>query len=71
MKKQIVDVASQNDDFAVVRGGLEQGDIIIKHPTKEMKEGDPVQGDGVTAGSNNNGDTTPNKKVEEVNMDVN
>ncbi len=25
-----------------------------------MKEGDPVQGDGVTAGSNN-GDTTPNK----------
>ncbi len=35
-----------------------------------MKEGDPVQGDGVTAGSNN-GDTTPNKKVEEVTMDVN
>ncbi|HBF4537807.1 TPA: efflux RND transporter periplasmic adaptor subunit [Clostridioides difficile] len=70
LKKQIVDVASQNDDFAVVRGGLEQGDIIIKHPTKEMKEGDPVQGDGVTAGSNN-GDTTPNKKVEEVTMDVN
>ncbi len=70
LKKQIVDVASQNDDFAVVRGGLEQGDIVIKHPTKEMKEGNPVQGDGVTAGSNN-GDATPNKKVKEVTMDVN
>lgn len=42
LKKQTVDVASKNDEFAIIRSGLKENDNIIKFPTEDMKEGDPV-----------------------------
>lgn len=39
LKKQVVEIDSQTDEFAVVKSGLSENDIILKNPTKEMQEG--------------------------------
>jgi HlyD family secretion protein len=44
IKKQLVDVSTHTENSAVVRSGLEENDVIIKFPTEDMKEGDPVPG---------------------------
>ncbi|MDR0879245.1 MAG: efflux RND transporter periplasmic adaptor subunit [Clostridioides sp.] len=44
MKKQIVDVSSQNEETAIIRGGLQENDVIILAPTTDMKEGDAIPG---------------------------
>ncbi|MDR1773990.1 MAG: efflux RND transporter periplasmic adaptor subunit [Clostridioides sp.] len=43
MKKQFVEVVTQNDDFAVIREGLKEKDILIKNPTDDMREGDVIE----------------------------
>lgn len=44
LKKQLVDITTQTEESAIIRNGLEENDVIIKFPTEEMKEGDPVPG---------------------------
>ncbi|MBS5788281.1 MAG: efflux RND transporter periplasmic adaptor subunit [Clostridioides difficile] len=57
LKKQIVDVSTQTEDSAVVRSGLQENDIIIKFPTEDMKEGNPVPGlDGASGNTKDDGE---------------
>jgi len=42
LKKQKVEIQSKNNEFTVVKGGLDKQDIIIKYPSPEMSEGDLV-----------------------------
>ena len=39
LKKQIVEIDNKTEDFAVVKSGLSENDIILKNPTEEMQEG--------------------------------
>ena len=47
LKKQIVEIKSQNDEFTVVKGGLDKQDIIVRYPSDEMKEGDSISVDNL------------------------
>ena len=42
LKKQNVEIVSSNDEFAVIKSGLDKNDIIVKYPIGNMKEGDPI-----------------------------
>lgn len=42
LKKQKVEIQSQNDEFTVVKGGLDKKDVIIRYPSNEMNEGDAI-----------------------------
>lgn len=42
LKKQNVEIVSSNDEFAVIKSGLDKNDIIVKYPIDNMKEGDPI-----------------------------
>nr|WP_317333258.1 efflux RND transporter periplasmic adaptor subunit [uncultured Romboutsia sp.] len=42
LKKQKVEIQSQNDEFTVVKGGLDKQDVIIRYPSDEMNEGDAI-----------------------------
>ncbi len=42
LKKQKVEIQSQNDEFTVVKGGLDKQDVIIRYPSDEMNEGDTI-----------------------------
>lgn len=42
LKKQIVQIQSQNDEYTIVKGGLEKKDVILRYPSPEMKEGDNI-----------------------------
>lgn len=42
LKKQVIEISSENKEFAVVKSGLDKNDIIIRYPSEDMKEGDPV-----------------------------
>ncbi len=39
LKKQSVEIESRNEEFAVVKSGLKENDIILTTPTEEMEEG--------------------------------
>ena len=39
IKKQSVEIESRNEEFAVVKSGLKDNDIILTTPTEEMEEG--------------------------------
>ncbi|SCH75650.1 efflux RND transporter periplasmic adaptor subunit [Romboutsia sp. 1001713B170207_170306_H8] len=39
LKKQIIEIDSQTEEFAVVKSGLSENDVILKNPTEEMQEG--------------------------------
>lgn len=45
LKKQKVEIQSQNDEFTVVKGGLDKQDVIIRYPSNEMSEGDVISVD--------------------------
>lgn len=45
LRKIDVEVLSDNENYAVVAGNLNQDDIIVKNPTKNMKDGDPIPGE--------------------------
>ncbi|MEG0051574.1 MAG: HlyD family efflux transporter periplasmic adaptor subunit [Terrisporobacter sp.] len=47
LSKQSVEVENQTEDFAVLRSGLVQKDVIVTVPTDEMKEGDEVPVDSM------------------------
>ena len=42
LKKVNVEILSESDHYSIVSGDLNQDDVIVKNPTKTMKEGDPV-----------------------------
>lgn len=42
IKKQSVEISSENEEFTVVKAGLDKKDVIIRYPSEDMKEGDPV-----------------------------
>lgn len=42
LKKQKIEIQSKDNEFTVVKGGLDKLDIIIKQPSYEMNEGDFV-----------------------------
>lgn len=42
LKKQVVEIASSNDEFTVIKSGLDKNDIIVRYPQDNMKEGDPI-----------------------------
>ena len=42
LKKQNVEIVSSNDEFAVIKSGLDKNDVIVKYPIDNMKEGDPI-----------------------------
>ena len=41
-KKQKIEIQSQNDEFTVVKDGLDKQDIIIRYPSDKMNEGDAI-----------------------------
>ncbi|SEN68066.1 HlyD family secretion protein [Peptostreptococcus russellii] len=47
LKKVNVEILSESGQYAIVTGDLKQDDVIVKNPTKKMKDGDPIpqQGD--------------------------
>ncbi|HSQ90084.1 efflux RND transporter periplasmic adaptor subunit [Romboutsia sp.] len=47
LKKQVIEIASENEDFAVVKSGLDKNDVIIRYPSQDMKEGDPVNTENI------------------------
>ena len=48
LKKQIVEIQSQNDEFTVIKGGLDKKDIIVRYPSEQMSEGDLIPVDNLT-----------------------
>ena len=42
LKKQKIEIQSQNDEFTVVKDGLDKQDIIIRYPSYKMNEGDAI-----------------------------
>lgn len=42
LKKQKIEIQSKNNEFTVVKGGLDKQDVIIRYPSPEMNEGDAV-----------------------------
>lgn len=42
LRKINVEIISEEDNYSIVTGNLNQNDIIIKNPTLEMKDGDPI-----------------------------
>lgn len=45
LKKQTVEIESKNDEYTVIKSGLSPNDIILRYPTEDMKEGDPIYPD--------------------------
>ena len=48
LKKQIVEIYSENDEFTVIKGGLDKQDIIVRYPSEQMSEGDLIPVDNLT-----------------------
>ena len=48
LKKQIVEIYSENDEFTVIKGGLDKQDIIVRYPSEQMSEGDLISVDNLT-----------------------
>lgn len=49
LKKQKVEIQSQNEEFTVVKNGLDKQDVIIRYPSNEMNEGDAITVDTLTS----------------------
>ena len=47
LKKQIVEIHSETDEFTVIKGGLDKKDIIVRYPSEEMSEGDVIPVDNL------------------------
>ena len=48
LKKQIVEIHSETDEFTVIKGGLDKQDIIVRYPSEQMSEGDLIPVDNLT-----------------------
>lgn len=42
LKKQIVEIASTDEELTVIKSGLDKNDILVRYPLEDMKEGDPI-----------------------------
>lgn len=42
LKKQIVEIVSSNNEFTVIKSGLDKNDVIVIYPLDNMKEGDLI-----------------------------
>lgn len=42
LKKEVIQISSENAEFTVVSSGLDKNDIIIRYPDESMEEGAPV-----------------------------
>ena len=47
LKKQIVEIHSETDEFTVIKGGLDKQDIIVRYPSEQMSEGDLISVDNL------------------------
>ena len=45
LKKVNVEILSDSEDYSIVSGDLNENDIVVKNPTKTMKDGDPIPSD--------------------------
>nr|WP_314277962.1 HlyD family efflux transporter periplasmic adaptor subunit [uncultured Peptostreptococcus sp.] len=48
LRKVNVEILSDSEDYSMVSGDLNENDIIVKNPTKKMKDGDPFHYDSST-----------------------
>ena len=48
LKKQIVEIYSENEEFTIIKGGLDKQDIIVRYPSEQMSEGDLISVDNLT-----------------------
>ncbi len=46
LKKVNVEIVSESGQYAMVTGDLNQDDVVVKNPTKKMKDGDPIPNQG-------------------------
>lgn len=46
LKKVNVEILSETGQYSMVTGDLNQDDVVVKNPTKTMKDGDPVPDQG-------------------------
>ncbi|MEG2788640.1 MAG: efflux RND transporter periplasmic adaptor subunit [Romboutsia sp.] len=42
LKKQLVEIDSETEEFTVIKSGLDKNDILVRYPSPDMKEGDPL-----------------------------
>ena len=42
LKKRVIEIYDQNDEFTTVKSGLDKNISIVRYPSEEMNEGDPV-----------------------------
>lgn len=42
LKKRVIEINDQNDEFTTVKSGLDKNISIVRYPSEDMKEGDPV-----------------------------
>ena len=47
LKKQIVEIYSENEEFTIIKGGLDKQDIIVRYPSEQMSEGDLISVDNL------------------------
>ena len=45
LRKVNVEILSDSEDYSMVSGDLNENDVVVKNPTKTMKDGDPVPSD--------------------------
>lgn len=55
LTKVNVEVISENENYSVVAGNLNESDVLIKNPTHSMKDGDPVNIPGQSEESKDKG----------------
>lgn len=65
LKKQAVEICSENEEFTVLKSGLDKKDIIIRYPSEDMKEGDPIN-TGNDYSTEENIETLPEASIEGV-----
>ncbi|MBO3446038.1 efflux RND transporter periplasmic adaptor subunit [Clostridium sp. CCUG 7971] len=59
LKKQIVEIASTDEELTVVKSGLDKNDVLVRYPSEGMKEGDAIN-----AGDTPSNDEGMAEKVE-------
>ena len=45
LRKVNVEILNDSEDYSMVSGDLNENDIVVKNPTKTMKDGDPIPSD--------------------------
>lgn len=45
LRKVNVEILNDSEDYSMVTGDLNENDVVVKNPTKTMKDGDPIPSD--------------------------